>query len=462
MRFLPFLKSVDSLVPKIALAASTLAFLSTSACHRERGMNILLVTIDTLRADHCSTYGYARETTPTLQGLSEQGARMALAYAPTATTGPTHASIMTSLYPLTHGVVKNGMTLDDRFETLAERLRAAGYRTEAVVSSFVLDAKFGYAQGFEAYDDDFDAAHATVHRTEFDGHEVEGAFDQTAPRTTEKAGRVLARLAAGREPFFLFVHYFDPHAPYVPPFDVGDRFAAADARDELARSIGAYDGEIAFADRELSGLLDSLARSGLERETLVVVTADHGEGLMQHGHMHHGVQIYEEAVRVPLLFRLPGRIAAGRTFVEPVELIDLLPTVFELAGIRFPGPAQGRSLAPALAGGAPLDPQREVYLHRRHYAPGEVGGIRVAGEQFGIRSGRWKYIEGDEEGTRELYDLDHDPGERVNLVESAPQTADAMRALVAAWKDAHRRDTAEPLELSPEDLERLKALGYVD
>lgn len=424
-------------------------------------MNILLVTIDTLRADHCSAYGYGRETTPTLESLARQGARMGVAYAPTATTGPSHASLMTSLYPITHGVVKNGMVLDAGFETLAEVLRAAGYRTAAVVSSFVLDAKFGYAQGFETYDDDFDAQAATIARPEFEGQEVEGGFDQTGDRTTEKASNLLARLAAGGEPFFLWVHYFDPHAPYAPPPEFASRFPADDQRDELSRAKSGYDGDIAFADHELGRLLAAFDPSGPRNSTLVVVVGDHGEGLMQHGHMHHGVQIYEEAVRVPLLLRLDGRIAP-QAHDEPVEIVDVMPTVLELARLVHTRPLQGRSLAAALTQGAPLDPERPVYLHRRYYDPGEIGGIPVAGEKFGIRRGLWKYIEGEQEGTRELFNLVDDPGERTNLVVSETAVAAELSASLAAWKTTQGGARQRAEGLSPQDREKLRALGYVE
>lgn len=451
-----------SLGPLIALAAAAVA----PACHREhdtRAVNVLLVTVDTLRDDHCSVSGYGRETTPTLESLARQGTRMQSAYAPTATTGPTHASLLTSLYPIAHGVVKNGLPLTADHHTLAEALSAAGYRTAAVVSSFVLDAKFGYGQGFEVYEDDFDPAAATISRSQFQGVPVDSAFDQPANRTTETAIRLLTRLDKGEEPFLLFVHYFDPHAPYVPPEPFASRYAAEPGPDAgLAAAINAYDGEIAFADREVGKLLEFLETSGLDRDTLVVVTADHGEGLMQHGHMNHGVQIYEEAVRVPLLFRLPGRIEAGRSLAGPVELVDVMPTVLELAGVEPPEGQQGRSLAAALEDGAALDPERPVFLHRRHYEPGRIGNIPVAGEKFGVRIGPWKYIEGEEERTRELFNLEDDPGELVNVYETSHAVGDELRARITAWKTDYARETGDRPDLSPEDRERLRALGYVE
>ena len=330
-----------------------------------------------------------------------------------------------------------------------------------MVSSFVLNAKFGYAHGFASWDDRFSDETSTIHQERFQGHEVGGGFDQRADVATEKAVRVLEGLAEERRPFFLFVHYFDPHFPYAPPPEWAARFASADAADELAAAIDRYDGEIAFADDRIGALLDALGRLGVARDTLVVLTADHGEGLMQHGHMEHGVQIYEEAVRVPLLFRLPGRIEAGGVVSEPVELIDLFPTVLELIGAERPPGLTGRSLAGALTAGARLDPKRPIHLHRRYYAPGRVGDIEVAGEKFGIRIGPWKYIEGEEEGTRELFNLDEDPGERVNRYATGGDVVERLRASLTAWRTAFDRKTP-PGSISPEDRERLRAMGYVE
>jgi arylsulfatase A-like enzyme len=447
-----------------ALFLSLLASLAcTAPVERPRALNVLLVTFDTLRDDHCSVSGYERATTPTLEALARDGTRLSLAYAPTATTGPSHASLFTSRYPITHGVVKNGMTLGPELQTLAETLREAGYRTAAVVSSFALDGKFGYDQGFESYDDDFDAAHATITRSEFAGQPAEGAFDQRANETTRKALAELARLAGEDAPFFLFVHYFDPHFPYDPPGEWAARFASLPvAADETRAAIDRYDGEIAFADDELGKLLRGLDDRQLGPDTLVVMTADHGEGLMQHGHLTHGVNIYEEAVRVPLLFRLPGRVVAGRVLSDPIEMLDVAPTILALAGVTATAEPHGRSLAEILAGGEPPGDERPVFLHRRHYEPVVIDGVQVAGEKFGIRLGSWKYIEGPEESTRELYDLEEDPGELRSVHETSRTIADDLASRLAGLRLTYARDAASAPKLSEEDRERLRALGYVD
>jgi arylsulfatase A-like enzyme len=423
------------------IALAVLAAACAPPAERPRPLNVLLVTLDTLRNDHCSLSGYARETTPALDELARGGTRFALAYAPTATTGPSHATLFTSRFPITHGVVKNGMALGPDFLTLAETLQGAGYRTAAVVSSFVLDAKFGFDQGFESYDDSFDPRFVTIKRTEFDGHSVDGAFDQRGNETTRKATAELARLAEAGAPFFLFVHYFDPHAPWVPPPEWPARLGPAPPGPPADPAlIDAYDGEIAFTDSELGKLLAAIVASGLAADTLVVVTADHGEGLMQHGHMNHGVNIYEEAVRVPLVFHLPGRIEAGHVVHEPVELLDVAPTILALAGVTPREAPDGRSLAGPLTEGGRLDAEHPVFLHRRYYDPTTMDGRPVAGEKFGVRVGPWKYIEGPDEGTRELYNLADDPGETTNVAGRHPDLAEKA----ATYMKAAHRPSWEP------------------
>jgi arylsulfatase A-like enzyme len=435
------------------------------ACARESGPpNLILISLDTLRRDHSSVYGYERETTPSLERFAEQGVRFALAYAPTSTTGPSHATLFTSLYPITHRVVKNGRVLVPAHVTLAERLRERGWATAGVVSSYVLDARFGWAQGFDVWDDDFDAATATVRNESWEGVEVE-VFDRTADATTQHA---LAWLDGPREhdrPFFLFVHYFDPHSPWVPPAELARRFPPAAAPTGGLRVLKArYDAEIAFADQQIGALLDALEERGLAENTLVAITADHGEGLMQHGHLLHGAQIYEEQVRVPLLLRWPGRLPAGRVIEGAVSLIDLAPTLLELAGVppAANGAMQGRSLVPVLEARERIDPLLPIFLFRQHYEHGFDSGTPVAGEQYGVRLGDWKLILGPEEGTRQLFDVARDPRERSDRAAEEPSLVAELERRIAAWRAEYTRAETAPDAISPEDLERLRALGYVE
>ncbi len=427
---------------------------------------LLLISLDTTRSDHLSAYGYPRETSPELDALARQGVRFEAAYAASASTGPSHATLFTSLHPLRHGVVKNGVPLAEDRETLAEQLRANGFQTAAVVSSFVLDAKFGFAQGFDVYDDDFVAEEATVSLSEWEGHEVPGGFDRRGDHTTRRA---LHWLREGRDParpFFLFAHYFDPHLSYAPPEPFATRFEAelpASAR-RLDRLVARYDGEIAFADQAVGELLQGLEALGLADTTLVIVSGDHGEGLMQHGMLGHGVHLYEEAVRVPLLLRWPGRLPRRHTVDEPVATVDIAPTALELLGLGPQSGLEGESLAPAARGEARLDAERPIYLFRRPYQSAwvaDLGRLYVNGTLLGIRQGRWKYIEGDAMGTRELFDLEAERPERRNLVHAHPEKARELAGRLEEWR---RLQGAAPgaTEVSPEDREALRALGYLE
>ena len=434
----------------------------------ERPPNLLVVTLDTVRADHLSVYGYGRDTSPQLAELAREGVRFAHSYSAASTTLPSHVSLFTGDAPITHGVVKNGLHLAADAGTLADRMRAAGAETAAIVSSFVLDRRFGLDQGFDHYEDDFTREGSSYPAETWRGFATGGAFDRRANLTTDRAIQWLDQRDPAR-PFFLWVHYFDPHDPYVPPEPWKSRFAASgNATPSLAdaltkrSSIDGYDGEIAFTDDEVGRLLAHLDALGLDRDTLVVVTADHGEGLGQHGVMGHAVNIYEEAVQVPLVLRWPGRLPAGRVVDEPVESVDVLPTVLELLGLPHDGAGRGRSLAGALLRGESLDPAHPVFTHRRPYDESAVeGGKRVHGALFGVREGGYKWIEGTSDDTRELYDLASDPHESVNLAAREPDRAASMSKEVAAFRTAHEHAAADRA-VAPEDKERLRALGYAD
>lgn len=425
--------------------------------------NLVLLTVDTLRADHTTPYGYHRDTTPVLGRLAREGVVVDQAYAPMATTGPSHAALFTARYPLSLGYVRNGQRLDEAHTTLAERLHAAGYRTSAAVSSFVLDKRLGFAQGFGTYDCRFERKRATATMERWEGLTVPAGFDRRADETTDVALAWLARRGKDR-PFFLWVHYFDPHQPYSPPAPYDHRFAEP-GEAAPADTVALYDGEIAFTDREMGRLLDAIEAEGLSARTLVVVTADHGEGLMQHGHMGHGLHLYEEAVRVPLLLRWPGSLPAGARVPGPVEHVDLVPTVLDLLGVpRGQEDVQGQSLAEALRGrpGTPgRDPRRTVFLQRRLYDADVVSGFRVKGEKFAVRAGHWKYIEAPEEETRELYDLQADPAETKDLFAARTAEADRLARGLAAWRGHFDRRARARDDSSREMQEALRALGYV-
>lgn len=456
--------------PRTASGASTAG--NASAGRSERP-SILLITLDTTRADHLSAYGYARPTSPTLTSLLPDSVRFDAAQAPMPTTLPSHATMFTGRYPHDLGLLKNGQVLSDDAVTLAELLSAAGWRTAGFVSSFVLDRRFGPMQGFATYDDKFSDVPCKMLGKNWEGRDLETSFCRRGAETVERAGAwlesngYLRAPGAGADdleppPFFLFVHLFDPHNPYVPEEAHAALFPPlVENPTRLEREIADYDAEIHYADAQVAKLLERLRAAGRLDDTIVVITADHGEGLMQHGWMHHGMQIYEEAVHVPLIVRWPGPIAGGRTIAAPVGLADLAPTLLELAGLPdgLHQPA-GRSLAPVLLGDASADPERAIFLQRRLYETPVVRDIPVKGFKYGVRQGTWKYIEAKDEGTRELYDLREDPGERENVVELKADEADRLSALIASWTAAEPGSSGS--RVAPDDAERLRALGYVE
>ena len=357
------------------------------------------------------------------------------------------------------------MKLAEQHNTLAEYLKANHYQTAALVSVFVLESKFGYAQGFEFFYDKFKSDEATIHSKQWGEHPLDsGAFDRRADYTTRRAINWLTKKRNPKKPFFLFIHYFDPHKTYIPPEPFASRFAPeSENPTELEKIVGNYDGEIAFTDAQIGTLLKKLDQMGLSENTLIVITADHGEGLMQHNWLQHGLNIYEEAVRVPLLVRWPDHIPQGKIISEPVGLVSLAPTILDLVGIK-PGnePFQGQSLGPVLRGEMTLDKDRSIYLYRQHYEEGEEGGAISNGDKFGIRVGTWKYIEGEKENTKELFDLSTDPGELTNLYYTFPKKAAELTSQLKEWEKTCLKTTSEPSEISEKDLQRLKSLGYTN
>ena len=387
-----------------------------------RGANILLVTIDTLRIDRLGAYGNASGLTPTLDALAARGVRFSHAWSHAPITLVAHASILTGLTPPHHGIRNNGaFRLGDLPVTLASALQRAGYRTGAFVGAFVLDARFGLNRGFDEYDDRYGDATAPAF----------SFVERTADRVLDAATTWIARPADGR-PWFAWVHLFDPHAPYRPP-------------PGFAGGRSAYDAEIAWTDRALGDALARLSRQGALDRTLIVVTADHGESLGEHGETTHGLFAYDSTVRVPLLIVGPGIERA--VAATPTAHADILPTILDLLGIEAPDGIDGRSRRAALAGdrGAP----QPIYLESL-----DANLTRGWAPLTGMIAGGWKYIDLPHP---ELYDLDRDPGERTNLIDREPQRAREMRARLAESTPT----TAARRDISAADAARLQSLGYV-
>jgi arylsulfatase A-like enzyme/Tfp pilus assembly protein PilF len=419
---------------RITVGASVAAIVAVFAAWwvlspaRSRGPNLILITIDTLRADHVGAYGAKSGATPTLDALALRGARFDQVQAAVPLTGPSHATILTGQYPPTHGVRGNVVfTLGSTYPTLATRLKRRGYTTAAFVGAYPVAAAFGFNQGFDTFDEEF--------------HES-GPLDNGAERrANEVADASLRWLSAQRDgPFFAWMHFYDPHAPYDPPAPYRERFAGRP-----------YDGEIAFTDAQIGRVLEALRAAGHDSDTIVMVMADHGEGLGEHNELTHAVLTYQSTMRVPWIVAGPG-VPHGRDVSTRVSTIDVVPTALALVGAGVDQALLGRDLRPLMEGRAiASDPFYQESLFGRlncHWA-----ALR------GWVKDDWKLITGAEP---ELYNLAADPGEQRNLASAEPDrvrrmTDDLQRGL---QRLAPGGDRAQPRVANAEQEERLRSLGY--
>ncbi|HUE87949.1 MAG TPA: sulfatase-like hydrolase/transferase [Vicinamibacterales bacterium] len=412
----------------IAIAAAAAAWLvlpRDSAAPSANGP-IVLISIDTLRADRLPAYGYQGVRTPAIDRLAADGIVFERAYAHSPLTLPSHASMLTGKLPFEHGVRDNiGFALPATDRHLGHELKDAGFATAGVVSSYVLRKDTGIGAGFDFYDSEMPPASSEM---PFGDVQRDGSDSLGVARTW------LDSLASDR--FFLFFHLYEPHTPYTPP-PAFSRYAP-------------YDGEIAYADSIVGELLAQLRDKGLYDQATIVLLSDHGEGLGDHGEEEHGVFLYDESIRVPLIVKLPRQDAAGRRVSAPVQHIDVLPTILDLVDREVPSGLRGRSLRPLLTGDGVL-PERGIYSEslypRYHFGWSEL---------FALTSAQHRYIKAPRE---ELYDLQQDPGERHNLADKEPSAAAAMRRGLDSLLAAHA--VTSPASVSSEERSRLQALGYV-
>jgi len=409
----------------LAGLAVAVGFWRADRVRRDPGLSVLLISIDTLRADALGAYGNKRVKTPWIDRLAATGVRFETAHAHNVVTLPSHANILSGLLPLAHGVHDNtGFRFPPELQTLATRLKQRGFGTAAFVSAFVLDSRFGLDRGFDIYDD----------RTQ--GFEKQTAFtvpDRPGAETVALAADWIESRAGAR--FFCFVHLYDPHFPYAPtePF-------ATEFKDDP------YLGEVSAVDRALGSLLSPILDGPLGQRTLVILTSDHGESLGEHGEMTHGTFAYEATLRVPLI--LHGPILSRRVVARPVRHIDLVPTVLDALALAAPD-LPGRSLLPLAAGSEPVA------------SPSYFESLSASLNQGwaplrGWFDGRYKYID---LPIPELYDLASDPKETKNLAASEPETLERLRSSLA-----RERASEKGTERRAEDaatLERMRALGYV-
>jgi arylsulfatase A-like enzyme len=468
-----------------------------SGAPRNRDLQgVILIQADTLRRDHLDVYGYERETAPVLRELAAEGALFQDCVAQATWTKVSSSSMLLSLYPSSHGIVSFGDRLPDSAVTLAEVLRDAGFATLSLSSVFFTGKLTNLQQGFEEL------------------HESTSLPELRSSKTARVyVDRLLPWLEAHREvPFFVYLHVFDPHDPFRPrrPYDAlfGDpshhaehERQAAEVRrfiqNPLLKSFGMpnraellaagfdpdvyaarerdwYDGSIRAMDVELGRLVERLRELGLAERTLVVFTSDHGEEFLEHGRMFHGQSVYGELSRIPLVLWGPGRVPGRRVVAETVQSIDILPTVLELAGVAPPPAIQGQSLVPLLEPAAEGTPARFVArpaITEKRAEPDPNSPTKIGGAATAIVQGGFKLVHqqepGDGASEYELYDLANDPLDRNDVAAEHPDVVRELVAALEAWRAEAAKvrlvpEAPAPEALAPEELERLRALGYVE
>jgi len=395
--------------------------------------NVILITLDTVRADRLGCYGYTQIQTPNIDALARAGTRFTHAYTPVPITLPAHAVLLTGAFPMATGMHDfSGNKLPASAVTLAEVLRENGYTTAGFVGSAVLDSRFGLNQGFETYFDHFDFSRL-----------LETNLDQMERRGDLVMDEALSWLKRQpRRPFLLWVHLYDPHHPYTPPEPFASRYQTRP-----------YDGEIAFADAQVGRLVTFLQQQALFESSLFVVAGDHGEGLGEHAEKTHGFFIYNSTLHVPLIFKIPG--VAPRVIQDEVSLVDVVPTLLQALKIPAPTGGQGRSLLAQILGRPPAGPSNlysESYLPLLHFRWNQLRGLQSRG---------WKYIDAPRP---ELYDLRSDPRELKNLHATRGSLANEMHnrlyGLLRRFTPAGGPEPEKELT-DPALLERLRSLGYV-
>jgi len=409
----------------------------------EAAVNVVLITLDTTRADAMSLYGNERRTTPEIDRFASRGIVFDQAYTSQPSTLPSHATIMTGRLPFAHGARANaGYVLPFDNETLAEVFSRNGYVTAAEIAAPVIGRRTQLNQGFENYRDldSFDVRRKSVQVLRDGDFESQELVERDAIDIT-KHGLSFIREHVD-DPFFLWLHYFDPHAFYAAPPPWHNRFADTP-----------YYSEIHFMDYYVGRIFEEIRRQGISERTLVVITSDHGEGLGEHDELTHSFYVYDTTMRVPLVFVLPGTIPGGRRVAQPVRTADIAPTVLELAGLPPLAEIQGVSLASLLLGQGPA-PRLDAY--GESFEPLAMFGDNVL--RF-MRRGDWKYIH---KVRGELFDLSSDGGELVDLASEHPDVAAELRRDLIAWVRGERRDHADNRTLIDEDmLAQLAALGYM-
>jgi arylsulfatase A-like enzyme/Tfp pilus assembly protein PilF len=394
--------------------------------------NVVLISIDTCRADHLSCYGYSRKTSPNIDAVAAEGIRFNHCISAVPITLPSHSSMLTGTIPPYHNVRDNeNYYLDQANVTLAEVLRDNGFSTGAVIGAFVLDSQFGIDQGFDSYNDSLE-----------DKNKPDGdCAERDAAEVTRLANLRLEKYADER--FFLFLHYYDPHSPYLKH-----------KRFTLPFLKNIYDGEIVYTDHHIGRVIRKLKELNLYDSTLLIITADHGEGLNEHNENTHGYLIYHSTVHVPLIFKLPG--GPKSVVSDTVGLVDIVPTVCSLLGISVPSVVQGKNLSEYFLKGGAGEGENKRFLYCESLMPTKFD----TGPLLGLVSGRWKYIHSSEP---ELYDLYQDPHETRNLLNLQSQQVLTMREQLRSIVQDTSFDniTRNEIVMDDETRRKLESLGYI-
>jgi arylsulfatase A-like enzyme/Tfp pilus assembly protein PilF len=394
--------------------------------------NILLITVDTTRADRIGAYGYKLAETPNLDRLSREGIRFADATTESPLTGPAHASLMTGQYPGRLGVRNNASSpVPADAVTLAESLRAAGYHTGAFIGAFIVDKAYGFGQGFETFDADFPGFR----------QDLKAQVQRPAQQVVDAAMRWI-KGSSTESPFFAWIHLYDAHTPYAAPAPFGARFKGRP-----------YDGEVAYVDAQIGRVLAMLRASGQMDRTAVAVIADHGESLGDHQEDEHGIFLYDSVMRIPWIMRLPASARVqDRVITDQVRSVDLTPTLLDLAGVQQPAKTDGESLTALINGKPRQDPPpafSETWYPQLHFGWSRLRALRV---------GEWKYIDAPKP---ELYDLRTDAAERRNVIAERGSVAARMSAELDAVEKSFGAAAGTPVQQpDAETVARLRSLGY--
>jgi len=457
--------------------------------------NIVLVSIDTLRADHVGCYGHHRNTTPNLDRIAEEGVRFENVVSTTSWTIPAHAGMFTSQYDLVHGVLSHTDRLDDNRTTMAETMKKAGYKTAGFYSSITMDPVFGFGQGFDEYiscysyssyvdpfrngspNENFTSLRARIQQAvpdkDFNLQELSWQ-DVTGPTVHRKVAAWLDDHHDER--FFLFVHYWDPHYDYVPPspydtmFDPhyegdinGKDFISnpnikpdMDPRD-LEHVMALYDGEIRFTDHYVGLLVEKLESLGILDESLLIITSDHGEEFFEHGSKGHRNNLYDESIMVPLIMRYPEQLPAGKTIARQARIIDIFPTAAALMEVPGSPEAMGENLAPYMKGQAQMP---------------ELSGLSQLelenNSLFSLRTLQWKFLYHRQAESAICFDLEEDPAEKEAVPWKTPLFKTAKERFKkkidnvnAFSRNLHRSEEKSRSNLTKEQEQRLRDLGYL-